>query len=69
VLNEMWGVEFGEAALERIALQLGSDVPACVRQHRPGSPATGASGPAGGGGALDALRSRAVLKMPNKLGH
>jgi 4-diphosphocytidyl-2-C-methyl-D-erythritol kinase len=31
VLNEMWGVEFGEAALERIAVQLGSDVPACVR--------------------------------------
>ncbi|MEY2756572.1 MAG: hypothetical protein RIR33_350 [Pseudomonadota bacterium] len=33
VLNEMWGVEFGEAALERIAVQLGSDVPACVRQR------------------------------------
>ncbi len=33
VLNEMWGVEFGEAALERIAIQLGSDVPACVRQR------------------------------------
>jgi 4-diphosphocytidyl-2-C-methyl-D-erythritol kinase len=33
VLNEMWGVEFGEAALERIAAQLGSDVPACVRQR------------------------------------
>ncbi len=31
VLNEMWGVDFGEAALERIAQQLGSDVPACVR--------------------------------------
>lgn len=31
VLNEMWGVEFGEAALERISVQLGSDVPACVR--------------------------------------
>jgi len=31
MLNEMWGVEFGEAALERIAVQLGSDVPACVR--------------------------------------
>jgi 4-diphosphocytidyl-2-C-methyl-D-erythritol kinase len=31
VLNEMWGVDFGEAALERIAVQLGSDVPACVR--------------------------------------
>jgi 4-diphosphocytidyl-2-C-methyl-D-erythritol kinase len=29
----MWGVEFGEAALERIAIQLGSDVPACVRQR------------------------------------
>jgi 4-diphosphocytidyl-2-C-methyl-D-erythritol kinase len=33
VLNEMWGVEFGEAALERIAVQLGSDVPACVRSR------------------------------------
>lgn len=33
VLNEMWGVDFGEAALERIAAQLGSDVPACVRQR------------------------------------
>jgi 4-diphosphocytidyl-2-C-methyl-D-erythritol kinase len=31
VLNEMWGIEFGEAALERLAVQLGSDVPACVR--------------------------------------
>jgi 4-diphosphocytidyl-2-C-methyl-D-erythritol kinase len=31
VLNAMWGVDFGEAALERIAVQLGSDVPACVR--------------------------------------
>jgi 4-diphosphocytidyl-2-C-methyl-D-erythritol kinase len=31
VLNEMWGIDFGEAALERIAIQLGSDVPACVR--------------------------------------
>lgn len=31
VLNEMWGIEFGEAALERLAIQLGSDVPACVR--------------------------------------
>src|SRR6185312_12753140 len=31
VLNEMWGIEFGEAALERLATQLGSDVPACVR--------------------------------------
>jgi 4-diphosphocytidyl-2-C-methyl-D-erythritol kinase len=31
VLNQMWGIEFGEAALERLATQLGSDVPACVR--------------------------------------
>lgn len=31
VLNDMWGIEFGEAALERLATQLGSDVPACVR--------------------------------------
>jgi 4-diphosphocytidyl-2-C-methyl-D-erythritol kinase len=31
VLNELWGIEFGEAALERLAVQLGSDVPACVR--------------------------------------
>lgn len=33
VLNEMWGIDFGEAALERLAIQLGSDVPACVRQR------------------------------------
>ncbi len=31
LLNSMWGVEFGEAALERLANQLGSDVSACVR--------------------------------------
>src|SRR5689334_13710693 len=31
ILNDMWGIEFGEAALERLATQLGSDVPACVR--------------------------------------
>lgn len=31
LLNEMWDVNFGEAALERLAGQLGSDVPACVR--------------------------------------
>lgn len=31
VLNEMWGIEFGQTALERLAVQLGSDVPACVR--------------------------------------
>ena len=31
VLNEMWGIDFGEAALERLAVQLGADVPACVR--------------------------------------
>jgi 4-diphosphocytidyl-2-C-methyl-D-erythritol kinase len=33
VLNEMWGVEFGQQALEGIASQLGSDVPACVRKR------------------------------------
>ena len=31
VLNEMWGIDFGEAALENLGAQLGSDVPACVR--------------------------------------
>jgi 4-diphosphocytidyl-2-C-methyl-D-erythritol kinase len=31
LLNRMWGIEFGQAALERLANQLGSDVPACVR--------------------------------------
>lgn len=31
ILNEMWGIDFGEAALEGLAIQLGSDVPACVR--------------------------------------
>jgi 4-diphosphocytidyl-2-C-methyl-D-erythritol kinase len=31
VLNKVWGIDFGEAALERLATQLGSDVPACVR--------------------------------------
>jgi 4-diphosphocytidyl-2-C-methyl-D-erythritol kinase len=31
ILNDMWDIEFGEAALERLAVQLGSDVPACVR--------------------------------------
>jgi len=31
ILNEMWGIQFGQAALERLAVQLGSDVPACVR--------------------------------------
>jgi 4-diphosphocytidyl-2-C-methyl-D-erythritol kinase len=31
LLNDMWGIHFAEAALERIATQLGSDVPACVR--------------------------------------
>jgi 4-diphosphocytidyl-2-C-methyl-D-erythritol kinase len=31
LLNDMWDINFGEAALERIATQLGSDVPACVR--------------------------------------
>jgi 4-diphosphocytidyl-2-C-methyl-D-erythritol kinase len=33
MLNDMWGIEFGEAALERLAIQLGSDVPACVRER------------------------------------
>jgi 4-diphosphocytidyl-2-C-methyl-D-erythritol kinase len=33
VLNEMWGIEFGEQALEGLARQLGSDVPACVRRR------------------------------------
>jgi 4-diphosphocytidyl-2-C-methyl-D-erythritol kinase len=33
VLNDMWGIEFGEMALERLAMQLGSDVPACVRSR------------------------------------
>ncbi|MBI1340025.1 4-(cytidine 5'-diphospho)-2-C-methyl-D-erythritol kinase [bacterium] len=31
VLNEMWSLGFGVAALERLGAQLGSDVPACVR--------------------------------------
>jgi 4-diphosphocytidyl-2-C-methyl-D-erythritol kinase len=31
LLNRMWSIEFGQAALERLANQLGSDVPACVR--------------------------------------
>ena len=31
LLNRIWGIEFGQAALERLAVQLGSDVPACVR--------------------------------------
>ena len=31
LLNDMWDINFGEAALERLATQLGSDVPACVR--------------------------------------
>lgn len=33
LLNEMWGVGFGEPALEKLAEQLGSDVPACVRRR------------------------------------
>jgi 4-diphosphocytidyl-2-C-methyl-D-erythritol kinase len=33
VLNKVWGIAFGEAALERLATQLGSDVPACVRSR------------------------------------
>jgi 4-diphosphocytidyl-2-C-methyl-D-erythritol kinase len=31
VLNQVWGIQFGEAALERLATQLGADAPACVR--------------------------------------
>jgi 4-diphosphocytidyl-2-C-methyl-D-erythritol kinase len=31
LLNEIWNVGFGEAGLENLASQLGSDVPACVR--------------------------------------
>jgi 4-diphosphocytidyl-2-C-methyl-D-erythritol kinase len=31
MLNDIWSIDFGEAALERLAAQLGSDVPACVR--------------------------------------
>jgi 4-diphosphocytidyl-2-C-methyl-D-erythritol kinase len=31
LLNELWNVGFGEAGLENLASQLGSDVPACVR--------------------------------------
>jgi 4-diphosphocytidyl-2-C-methyl-D-erythritol kinase len=31
LLNDMWDIQFAEAALERLATQLGSDVPACVR--------------------------------------
>lgn len=33
VLNKVWGIDFGMAALERLATQLGSDVPACVRSR------------------------------------
>lgn len=33
VLNEMWQIDFGSAALESIASQLGADVPACVRRR------------------------------------
>lgn len=31
VLNKVWGIDFGGAALERLATPLGSDVPACIR--------------------------------------
>lgn len=31
ILNDMWDIDFGEEALERLGAQLGSDVPACVR--------------------------------------
>jgi 4-diphosphocytidyl-2-C-methyl-D-erythritol kinase len=33
LLNALWNVNFGESALESIAIQLGSDVPACVRSR------------------------------------
>lgn len=33
ILNDMWGIAFGEAALEDLAARLGSDVPACVRRR------------------------------------
>ncbi|MBI1360884.1 MAG: 4-(cytidine 5'-diphospho)-2-C-methyl-D-erythritol kinase [Alphaproteobacteria bacterium] len=33
VLNSMWGIDFGETALENLGSQLGSDVPACVRSR------------------------------------
>ncbi|MEZ5939030.1 MAG: 4-(cytidine 5'-diphospho)-2-C-methyl-D-erythritol kinase [Hyphomonadaceae bacterium] len=33
VLNSLWSINFGEAALENIARQLGADVPACVRSR------------------------------------
>lgn len=33
VLNKMWDVNFGDEAVEKLAEQLGADVPACVRQR------------------------------------
>ncbi len=33
VLNKMWDINFGQEAIEKLAEQLGSDVPACVRQR------------------------------------
>ncbi len=33
ILNDMWDIDFGEEALERLGAQLGSDVPACVRSR------------------------------------
>lgn len=33
VLNKMWDINFGDEAIEKLAEQLGSDVPACVRQR------------------------------------
>ena len=33
VLNRMWDINFGEEAIEKLAEQLGADVPACVRQR------------------------------------
>lgn len=33
VLNKMWDINFGDQAIEKLAEQLGADVPACVRQR------------------------------------
>ncbi len=33
VLNRMWDINFGAEALEKLAEQLGADVPACVRRR------------------------------------
>jgi 4-diphosphocytidyl-2-C-methyl-D-erythritol kinase len=34
-LDALWAVSFSEATLERLALRLGADVPACLKQPRP----------------------------------